>query len=203
MNTRVDSKEQIRSFIAIELSAGLKRYLGDVQEKLKSAGCSSVKWVAVDSIHLTLKFLGNIPEKNVPQIADAIGRACLGQSPFRLTTANLGVFPGIKRPRVLWIAVNGEVERLVKLQQRMDIQLEPLGYEKEKRPFSPHITLARTRDRIRPDEQALLGKLTQETVLNGSAGVDVCEISLMKSRLMPGGAIYTKITATQLTGNQT
>ncbi len=191
---------QIRSFIAIELSAELKQYLGNVQEKLKRSGCTGVKWVLAESIHLTLKFLGNIAENKVPQITEAIGRACVGQSSMGLSIGTLGVFPGLKRPRVLWIAVNGEVDKLVRLQQCIDRELKPLGFEQEKRPFSPHLTLARARDRITTDEQARMGRLVAENVTEESIEVNVEKVSLMKSRLLPGGAVYTQLATVDLKG---
>ena len=190
--------QQIRSFIAIELPPELKRYLGNVQDRLKNAGCTGVKWVAVEGIHLTLKFLGNVAEQQVPQISEVISRACSGQRPLVLSTGNLGVFPAIKRPRVLWIAVNGDVEQLSQLQVRIDTELKPLGFEREKRPFNPHITLARTRDSITAAEQALLGRLAAETVLRENIRLDVKAVSLMQSRLLPGGAVYSQLAASGL-----
>ncbi len=190
--------QQIRAFIAIELPPELKRYLDSIQEKLKSAGCTGVKWVAVGGIHLTLKFLGNVPAQKVSRIKEIVGLACSGEKPFVLSTGGMGVFPGMKRPRVLWIAVNGDIERLVRLQRRIDGQLLSLGFEQEKRPFSPHITLARTRETITEAEQSLLGRLAKETVLNESFRLDVQNISLMRSQLLPGGAVYTRLAVSVL-----
>jgi 2'-5' RNA ligase len=176
----------------------LKRYLGSIQEKLKSAGCTGVKWVVVGGIHLTLKFLGNVPAQKVSRIKETVGLTCSGEKPFVLSTGGLGVFPGMKQPRVLWIAVNGDIERLVRLQRRIDEQLLSLGFEQEKRPFSPHITLARTRETITEAEQSLLGRLAKETVLNESFRLSVQNISLMRSQLLPGGAVYTRLAVSVL-----
>ena len=120
--------EKIRAFIAIELPGEVRDWLSSVQGKLRPEQHHYVKWVSVDGIHLTLKFLGNIDREKVSPIAEAMEEAVQGVSPFRLEAGGLGAFPSPGRPQVIWVAVGGEVEKLVSLQRGIDHSLVALGF---------------------------------------------------------------------------
>jgi len=190
--------EQVRSFIAIELPEGLKVELIQLQGRLKLGEQSWVKWVDPNSIHLTLKFLGNIAVGRINEIIRAMEEAVLGISPFHLEVRELGAFPNFKRVQVAWVGVGGEVDKLVQLQQRIDSNLAPLGFAIETRPFTAHLTLARLRDRASPDERQRFGQLIAGARFESAYTIKVDAVSLMKSQLTREGAIYSRLSSVGL-----
>ncbi|MFC2070678.1 RNA 2',3'-cyclic phosphodiesterase [Chloroflexota bacterium] len=189
--------EQIRSFIAIELPDELKQKLVQLEVRLKAEGQSGVKWVNPNSMHLTLKFLGNITADKTSEINAAVKESAQGISPFRLKVEGVGAFPNLRRVQVVWVGLSGEVEKLGSLQQQLEKNLEPLGFPAEKRTFTPHLTLARVNNRVSPDDRQKLGKLIAETSFE--AGVlEVNAVNLMKSQLTRQGAIYSRISSVRL-----
>lgn len=190
--------EQIRSFIAIELPQNVKNGLAKLLSELGETRHPFVKWVNPESIHLTLKFLGNIPFKQVAEINRLMEEAVQGTLPFHLEVSELGAFPNLKRPRVLWVSIKGEIDTLLSLQQSIDSALAPLGFAEEKRPFTPHLTLARLRERTSPAERKIFAELVMSTNFESSYPLEVKTISLMRSQLLPEGAIYTRLFALKL-----
>lgn len=190
--------EQIRSFIAIELPEEFKSGLLRLQAELKSAVYTFVKWVAPEGIHLTLKFLGNIPSPKVDEIARAMERAIEGATPFRLETTELGAFPNLKRPNVFWLGVGGDLDSLATVQKRIDDVLEPMGFTREKRAFTPHLTLARVRENASPQNRRDFGELIAKTRFDIKYVVEVNSICLMRSQLLPGGAVYCRLAEVKL-----
>jgi len=190
--------EQIRSFIAIELPDELKAELSRLQARLKSGGQYPVKWVDPYSIHLTLKFLGNIAVDRTGKITAAIEEAAQEVPPFRLEVKELGVFPNLRRVQVAWVGVSGEADKLAQLQQRIETNLERLGFARESRSFTPHFTLARLRDRASPEERQEFGQLITSTRFEATTAIEVDAINLMKSQLTREGAIYSRISSVGL-----
>ena len=189
--------EQIRSFIAIELPDELKLALNQLQSRLKS-GQYPVKWVDPYSIHLTLKFLGNVDAGKIDKIAEAMRMSAQGVSPFRLEVGGLGVFPGLRRVQVAWVGLGGDIDRLTQLQQRLESALAPLGFAPESRAFKPHLTLARVRERASPEERSGFGQLIADTAFEVGYDFNVEDISLMKSQLTREGAIYSRLSSANL-----
>jgi 2'-5' RNA ligase len=185
------SPEQIRSFIAIELPEEAKEGLAKLKKELERDEHKFVKWVNPRGIHLTLKFLGNIPSRQVAEITKAIEGAVQGISPFHLEIGGLGAFPSLRQARVLWVGIGGEVEKLSRLQQNIDSALAALRFAKEERSFAPHLTLARIRQGASPLERRSFGELVGSTIFEDKYHVTVESISLMRSQLTPAGAIYT------------
>ena len=190
--------EQLRSFIAIELPDELKLVITRLQDQLKSGKQASVKWVDPYSIHLTLKFLGNIGTDMVGKITMALEEAVQGIPPFHLEVKGLGAFPSLKRVQVVWVGVTGEVNRFSQLQQRIESNLATLGFVPESRPFTPHLTLARLRDRATPEERQGLGQLIASTSLETVYRINIDSIHLMRSQLTREGAIYSRISSVKL-----
>jgi len=190
--------EQIRSFIAIELPDEVKSALDQLQAQLKTGKQLPVKWVDPYNIHLTLKFLGNIDVNKVREITGAMEAAAQGVSPFKLEVKDLGGFPNLKRVRVVWVGVSGEVAQLSQLQQRIESNLSPLGFAPEPRSFTPHLTLARVREQASLDEQQNFGQLIASTKFETVYEFGVYSINLMKSQLTREGAIYSRISSVKL-----
>ena len=178
----------MRSFIAIELPETIKKALAGFQQELGKCG-ADVRWVRPDNIHLTLKFLGDIEEDKADIIAEKIKGTCKGQSGFKLGISGTGVFPNKRAPRVLWagIELNGGIKSL---QEGIEEAMASLGFEREKRRFSPHLTLGRFRSSR--GKQAVLDKMDAYTE-NIFGLMNVKSVLLMRSELEPKGAKYTKI----------
>jgi 2'-5' RNA ligase len=185
--------EKIRSFIAIELPEDLKKALAELQREFRSAGNSPVKWVQVDNIHLTLKFLGDIDIDSTDKITAALEGAVNNITPFSIEASKLGVFPNLNRIQIIWVGLYGELEKLAQLQKRIEESLKPLGFPPENRPFSPHLTLGRVRDYARPDERQKLGQLITAANFEGKYTINVNNINLMRSQLTREGPIYSKL----------
>ena len=190
--------EQIRSFIAIELPSELKLELTQLEAQLKTEKQPRVKWTNPDSIHLTLKFLGNIAADRSREITGAIEAAARGITPFRLKAKELGIFPSLRRVQVAWVGISGEVDKLSRLQKRLESNLASLGFTPESRPFTAHLTLARLSDRIPSDERQRFGQLITNTRFESNHNIEVDAISLMKSQLTRAGAIYSRISLIKL-----
>jgi 2'-5' RNA ligase len=190
--------EKIRSFIAIELPLEIKQALSQLQAKLKSASNAPVKWVEPDNIHLTLKFLGDISTEITGSITKALEDASRGVHPFDIAISELGVFPNLKRARIVWVGLTGELEKLEQLQKRIEASLEPLGFSPEGRPFTPHLTIARVRDYARQDDRLALGEIIGGMSLEKEYKIGVKAIHLIKSQLTPEGPIYSKISTVAL-----
>ena len=183
--------EQIRSFVAIELPEEAKKGLARLRKQLERDEHKFVKWVDPGGIHLTLKFLGNIPSKRVTEITEAMGKAVQGISPFRLEISGLGAFPSLKQARVLWVGIGGELDQLSKLQQNIDSVLAALGFAREERPFVPHLTLARVREGASLPERRSFGELVGSAAFEDKYPIEVEAVRLMRSQLTPAGALYT------------
>ena len=190
--------EQIRSFIAIELPDELKSELVQLEARLKSGGQFRVKWVDPNGIHLTLKFLGDIAADRVEEIVGAMEEAARGISTFQLKVKGLGVFPNPKRAQVAWVGLSGEVDKLAQLQKSVESKLAPLGFAPESRRFTPHLTLARLRNQVSPDERQRFGQLITGTAFEADCAIEVDAISLIRSQLTREGAIYTRINSVRL-----
>lgn len=191
--------EEIRSFVALELPDEVKIQLVEIQGELKRqmAGMP-VRWVDPYGIHLTLKFLGNVPGHQIDAIGTALEQACIGVEPFTLMIGALGCFPNLSRPNVVWIGIGGDLERLRRLQGQIEKYIAPLGYPTEKRDFKPHLTLGRIKN-ASPGEVRRIGEIVQAAdVGTVVAEWTVREVSLMRSDLSPAGAKYTRLKKVEL-----
>ncbi len=190
--------EEIRTFVAVELSDDLKHELRGAQKQLKSApGAFTVRWVEPDNMHLTLKFLGNVPRSRVEELGDAL--APISElAPFSLNAEGLGCFPSVRRPNVVWVGLGGPVDRIEALARQVDDVLAAKGIEREARPFSPHLTLGRVNRDARPADRAMLGDAIQKfpRVVYGAVPVDA--VHLIQSDLRPGGPVYTILRTVRL-----
>ncbi len=185
--------EVIRSFIAIELPDEIKTELKRLQDALKAGNPSWLKWVGTDSIHLTLKFLGDITSDKIEEITMAITDAANGIGQFSLKMEGLGTFPNLKRIQVVWVGLSGDLDKLSRLQQQIEANMAILGYPEEGREFTPHLTLARVRYQPLPAELQKFTQLLSSTRVLNTGKIEVKAVNLMKSQLTPQGAIYSKL----------
>jgi 2'-5' RNA ligase len=179
----------IRTFIAIKLPAAVTTAVGEMQKGMRSNGIK-LRWVKPENIHLTLKFLGDTNAEDLAKIEAAVFDSIKSYGPISLCARGVGVFPGIKRARVVWVGVAGELESLFGMQKRLETGLAALGFAKEQRAFKGHLTLGRVKGRI--DPQKLGGALK---LYGGfaSEAFRVESVILYKSELKPTGAVYTEL----------
>jgi 2'-5' RNA ligase len=193
------SEQALRLFVAIELPGDVLHALAGVQDRLRLSGLDGLRWVRPEGIHLTLKFLGETAATNVPEIAAAVAAATAGHAPHSLTLGKLGTFGSKANPRVLWVDVGGDVKATRGLQNSVEGALADIGFPREDRPFSPHLTLAR----VRP-ESARYAAATLAAAIGSVAApegtISVHEVRLMQSTLGPGGARYRSLEAFRLAG---
>ncbi|MBL7071001.1 MAG: RNA 2',3'-cyclic phosphodiesterase [Candidatus Omnitrophica bacterium] len=185
--------DKIRCFIAIELSKEIKQALEEIESKLQET-IRGVKWVNPDNIHLTLKFLGNIEASAVEDIKKILDGAASGAGPFKIKLSNAGAFPDPARPRVIWIGIDEGTKESTDLADLIEQKAEPLGIEKEGRPFHPHLTLARVK--FLKDRDSVKNAFTSLKVPH--AEMTAPKITLFQSNLTPQGAVYTPIHQVEL-----
>ena len=191
--------EKIRTFIAIELDESIKDELTSLQERLRAeAPRGSVRWVRSGGIHLTLKFLGDVPADQIGEITRALQKSCQGFAPFSLSCGELGCFPNLKRPRVVWVGIQEETGTLAQLQKAIEENVGPLGYPPEKRKFSPHLTIGRVQKRVGSGDLRRLGEVVGASEIGTLGQMEVRSVNLMRSDLRPSGAVYTRLAEAEL-----
>jgi 2'-5' RNA ligase len=183
----------LRVFLGVELSSDLRQKLADLQNQLRGT-LPKVNWVRPESVHLTLKFIGNVDVTMAEQLLTAIKPVPKSQAPITVEIQGLGVFPHIRRPRILWIGCTGDIPSLLNLMSQIEGALEPLGFPLEEKPYHPHLTLAR----IKHDNSKVGDVLTHSGLLEqpwnlGTLRID--RITLFRSDLSPHGAEYTALWA--------
>ena len=188
----------IRAFLAADPPPEILERIAAIQRELKKTVQGSIAWVRPEGIHLTLKFFGNIAPEQAEVIVTEVRRAVSGTSPLSLCGRSLGVFPDLRRPRVIWLGLDGDVARLTAMQEKIEAGLETRGFAREERSFRAHLTLARIKDGrgLVGLEQALKNPRFQEA---GDFVVD--KLTLFRSELTPKGAIYTRLATFPFAGD--
>ena len=190
--------ETIRSFIAFELPENIISSIGKLQKQIKCHGLDA-RWVRPENIHLTLKFLGDITKTDMESAGGTIIETAKGYAPIFLSAKGIGIFPNIKRPRVIWAGIAGQISTLVGLQRELDENLESIGFAKEKRLFKGHLTLGRIKKKIPLKRLSDAIKKFEEFE---SEIFTADQIILFKSVLKPSGPVYTKLLIANLTVSQ-
>lgn len=186
----------MRLFFAIELGDALHDLLDDTTAILR-AEAPELAWVGREKRHLTLKFLGDVSEADVPKLAGAADRAAARHAPIEMSVREVGAFPTFRRARVVWIGVEQE-PRLELLHHDLEEACVQEGYEVEGRPFRPHITLARVRAPLPVERLRGLARVARS--VRAAAMVRVERITLFESTLAPSGARYRRLHAAPLGG---
>ena len=192
-----DSEKNIRAFLAIDPPENILQAMSRLQEKLKREISGRISWTKPQGQHLTLKFFGDISTEDVKNICSAVQNRATSEQSLNLKIEKLGVFPGARRPLVIWCGVTDDVEKLSGLQKQLDSDFAGIGFPRENRPFRAHLTIGRIKD-----QSGLTGISEALTKYNAfAAGEFSCkELILFQSRLTPQGAIYTKLAEFALSG---
>ncbi|MFN8482608.1 MAG: RNA 2',3'-cyclic phosphodiesterase [Anaerolineae bacterium] len=185
----------IRTFIAVELPPDIRAALARTQASLKAdLPMRSLRWVNPDSIHVTLKFLGDVLPSQMPAITEALGGVVPRHAAFSVAVAGLGAFPNLSRPNVIWVGLDGQLAPLQKLRDDIEAVIAPLGFPTERRPFQPHLTLVRIKDAPSADLK-LIGDAVRRAEARRLGQIAVREVALMQSELRREGAVYTQLAA--------
>jgi len=181
--------ETIRAFIAIKIPDEIKSKFGEVQRKLRVPG-ADVRWVKPGNAHMTLQFLGDTPVERIGEIQSALSRVAASHRAFDISVEGLGVFPSLRRPRVIWIGIVEGANPLISLQASVVEEMTNLGYESEKRAYSPHITLGRIKSSKNLDRLRTI--LEAESSFR-AGDFHATEIHLIRSILSSEGPSYSTI----------
>ncbi len=188
----------IRAFIAIELPAATQDAIQKQTARLRQTlGNDIVRWVPAHNMHLTLKFLGDIAAAHVEFIKHSLLAMVDTYPGFDLQIGGLGSYPNSKRPRVLWVGLHAPAT-LASLQRSVESAMEKLGYEKEMRAFSPHLTIGRVRQTVSSAELQKIRNALESTQLGNIGTTRVDSVHLFKSDLQPTGSVYTKLFSAML-----
>jgi len=182
-----------RAFIAIDISEAVRQKLVAAQQGLAAAG-AQLRLVEPENVHVTVKFLGDIPEDKVEAVADAIRAAVKGAQPFDIAVRGIGVFPGLKYIRVVWAGVSDGRENVVAVQRNIDRELQKLGFPLE-RDFVPHLTLARVKSAAAMEK---LVAFVKENVGTEFGVTRAQAVELKQSTLTPRGPIYSTLARIEL-----
>ncbi len=185
--------KKIRTFVAVELSDEVKTHIAAAIDQLRSEQINNLRLVRPEGVHLTLKFLGDIDADRVTAVAEAMSQVAVRHTPFGLILGATGVFPNANRARVLWIGVDGDLEPLRLLQAGIEDALTAIGFSPEKRGFNPHLTIGRMHHRASRSDRSRAADTLSSLLLPERQPIAVNAISLMKSTLLPDGAIYERI----------
>jgi len=180
----------IRAFLAIDLNRAIRETLTQFQDQ--AASILPVKWMSPESMHLTIKFLGDIEHEQITVLQDVLRDVAKGTESFSLTIKGLGGFPSLQNPRILWAGVAGDVDHLEVLVSCVESALSPLGYAKEDRPYRPHLTLSRIQSHARKIGNIFeTSRFLKKEWMFGS--VTINRLCLFQSQLTPNGATYSRL----------
>ena len=182
--------ETIRVFIALDISEPARLALSGTMDRLKTAIPRDARWVDPQSIHLTLKFLGNIDSDRTDGILESLCRIGEESSSFSLSLSGLGVFPNQREPRVLWAGVEGEMEPFASLQEKVEAAMADQGFTRERRGYNPHLTIGRVRDRIAASERQKIGATLLSHSLEPTEPWVADTMHLFRTTFTPQGSIH-------------
>jgi 2'-5' RNA ligase len=185
---------RIRTFVAIDPGKAVHDRLIALQETLARTG-SEVKWVEPENLHVTLLFLGEVEDREVARVCQVIAAGAAKHTPFSLSVETVGCFPNPRRPRIVWVGVGEGTQPLVALHDELEIPLQDLGYRREERRYTPHITLGRVKSEGATDK--LAAALAKRADWKGGE-TNVREVLVMSSELTSQGPVYTVLSRAKL-----
>jgi 2'-5' RNA ligase len=180
-------KKTLRTFVAVEITPAVRARAGELIAAL--AGTSAdVKWVEPHNLHITLKFLGDVHQRDMVEVCRAVERGTAQLAPFELVLRGAGAFPNAARPRTVWLGADQGSQQMVDLHDRIEEQLAELGFREEHRRFQTHLTIGR----VRGDGQGIkeLGCLLSQQAAFDAGRMTVAKVTVFASTLTPSGPIY-------------
>jgi RNA 2',3'-cyclic 3'-phosphodiesterase len=179
-----------RIFVAVDISEAARQTVAAYIENLRNEfRAVRVGWEKPEKLHLTLKFLGDCPENQLPDLEQIVAEIAARTAKFKLRVLDTGIFPNTRNPRVLWIDVEDEAGSLAKINNRLETECEKLGFARERRGFVPHLTIGRVREPNRA--RALADKHLENNF--EPVEFEISEIVIYESKLLPTGSIYSVV----------
>ena len=192
-------KDTLRAFIAVEIPGEVRTNIAEIRRKLKKTGADA-RWVKVENMHLTLRFLGNdVPRETVEVIGTVLYKHVSTLAQFTIRIAGLGAFPNVAKPRVVWLGIQPHDGPLLALREAVENAVEEAGWQRDERPFAAHLTLGRIRS------QSGIGTLRRllESGRNDSAGSTIVNsVALIRSKLTGSVPVYETLTTVPLRPHQ-
>ena len=176
----------MRLFVAIEVSPEVREGITEFVSRMEPR-FAKARWARPEGLHITLKFLGHVPDEKLSIIQKKL--EAINGSRFSLSVRDVGVFPNAKSPRVLWVGLNAAPE-LANLAEQVETALNPLGFEREKRAFTPHVTLARFKEH---EKKVDVVSVLSSAPKAGFGTMTATEFHLYESKLSPQGSLYSKL----------
>lgn len=191
----------IRAFIAIKLSPEILEHISQMSMDLKSRlEGVSIRWIPTENIHLTLKFLGNVSTSNLEMLKEILAGVVSNHSECDISVGGLGAFPKPQNPKVIWVGMEVPQE-LGALQHNIEIETARLGYSREHRPFSPHLTLGRVSRNANTEDVHTISEVLEDFKVGFLGAARVKNVHLFRSDLKPSGAVYTSLYSFPLVGS--
>lgn len=182
----------LRAFIAVDLPLEIRQDVWQATSNLRRDTVPLIRWVAVESMHLTLKFLGEIPSVNVEALTQMVQAQADAFNCFDIHLTGIGAFPHPQRPRVIYIGIHAPA-KLEAFQHQMESAARRLGYNAEDRAFAPHLTIGRVRQHTHTADQLKISRALEESTIDSLGTARVNSAHLYKSDLKPNGPIYTNL----------
>lgn len=182
--------ETLRLFIAVDLPERVKKILSACEKELEKSGADA-KWIKSENVHLTIKFLGHVPSETIKNITDILDNLLSGHEKFEVTLSELGCFPKIATPRIVWAGVEDKKQILKNIAFSVEEALTKCGFEKEKKEFQAHATLGRIRSH--QNRIALMEKIIDANQHFKKEKFLIDNITLFESRLSPQGPAYSVV----------
>ncbi len=190
-------KNTVRTFVAVEITSAVRDRAGQLIGQLRGAP-AEVKWVETHNLHLTLKFLGDVPSREIARVCDAVQRGVAEVAPFELELRGAGAFPNANRPRTLWLGAGGGEQEMIALHGAVEKPLKKLGFRSEHRRFHPHLTIGRVR-RSGPGV-AELGQLLLQRAEFDAGRFRVDRVTVFSSQLDRSGPTYEALSRAKFGG---
>lgn len=186
---------RLRTFIAVDLGQAIRDRLGSLQDNFRRL-TAGVKWTEAENLHITLLFLGEVDDREIPAVCKAVDDVCQASPVFPSSVEGSGCFPNPRRPRILWVGVGAGASELIALHDALEPPLLALGcYRREERKFTPHVTLGRVRGEAAP---AGLAQALAKHQSWKAGDTTVREVHVMASELTPTGPKYTVLSRSKL-----
>ncbi|MGB7874529.1 MAG: RNA 2',3'-cyclic phosphodiesterase [Anaerolineales bacterium] len=188
----------LRAFIAVEIPPEIHQAIEKKTASIRATlNKSLVRWVPTGNVHLTLKFLGDVSPANLEMLAQMLNLEVSQHQVFEMEFGGLGAFPNLRRPSVIWIGIQAPAG-LAALQHGIEAAAATLGYPAEKRPFSPHLTVGRVKQKVGSADMQKIRTALEETQVGSLGTARVTAVHLFKSDLKPTGAVYTRLNSAPL-----
>ena len=187
-----------RLFVAVELSGEARSAVSGVITRILKSEIKNLRAVRPETVHLTLKFLGNVPSEQIDELVEALRPIAGAHAPFALKLSGAGVFPSPKKARVLWLGIGGDTKALGELHLGIEDAVAALGFARDRKPFNPHLTVARLRESASPADR-LLGAETLASVPHpDGVEIPVPSIAVMRSTMARSGATHDRLASLPL-----